>query len=159
RGRRQQAAARPQVRRGRGQVQAGDRRGQCRVLASARQRQARTGRASERVVRGSDLTVRGGMVPPRTTRCWMNPAESRTTGGICVVEHDPQSNSCNEPEPYLPVSVSDEELKALSDLQKPRQSIEAIRREINAHGEDPLEVAQRAMKENRILGLGEWHWG
>jgi hypothetical protein len=74
------------------------------------------------------------------------------------VESKPQKDICNEPERYLKVAVSDEELSSMSDLGQTRQSIEAIRQDINSYGEDPLDVAQRAMREHRVLGLGEWHW-
>src|SRR5262245_51626233 len=100
------------------------------------------------------------MVPPRTARCLNNPAECRTTGGSCVVEHDVQNYSCNETEPYLPVHVTDEELAEIAeDLPLSRSEIEAVRAEINACGEEPAEVVLRAVSEHRVVGLGEIHLG
>lgn len=76
------------------------------------------------------------------------------------MEHEPQNNSCNESEPYLPGHVTDEELAEIAeDVPLARLEIEAVRAEINTCGEEPAEVLLRAVSEYRVVALGEIHLG
>ena len=78
---------------------------------------------------------------------------------LTLLEQPATPTQTQQRQNYVSEQVSPATVRELSRLNMNANELGALLREVNQHGSDPVQMAVQAMRNSRVLGLGELHDG